>query len=147
MLVPVPIGGAFRLKYPSRLRTCHQSAEFVEVEYAWDTPLNISDWENTTEVYASHPHIPGVLWIDEFSQPSYDMCYLQILQQLQVCCCRLVCVLQCVCVCVCVCGTGRCDAGWRYGVGERRGRAMQDAALSLTPPELCDAVGIGNRAT
>ena len=102
MLVPVPIGGAFRLKYPSRLRTCHQSAEFVEVEYAWDTPLNISDWENTTEVYASHPHIPGGLWIDEFSQPSYDMCYLQILQQLQVCCCRLVCVVQCVCMCVCV---------------------------------------------
>ncbi len=46
--------------------------------YAWNTPLNVSTWTNTTDVYPSHPHIPGLLWIDEYSQPSYDMCYLQV---------------------------------------------------------------------
>jgi hypothetical protein len=34
------------------------------------------------EVYPSHPLMKGVLWIDEYSQPSFDMCYLEILQQL-----------------------------------------------------------------
>jgi hypothetical protein len=87
------------------------NASFVRVDYAWNVPLNVTTWLNTTvsccrsrrrrtwasgasvavtaldmrpsqEVYPSHPLMKGVLWIDEYSQPSFDMCYLEILQQL-----------------------------------------------------------------
>ena len=61
-----------------------QQATFATVEYAWNVPLNVSDWQNTTEIYPTHPRIPGVLFIDEFGQPSNDPCYEQVLQQLEV---------------------------------------------------------------
>ena len=54
---------------------------FYLVEYAHDVPLNVTDWRNCT-TYPTHPRIPGLAFIDEFSQPSRDPCYAQVLAQL-----------------------------------------------------------------